>query len=125
MTPNLQLAEQFFAATACGDAQALHDICSSNFKASQNNGPAMDITALVTFSQAVLAAVDNFRYANPVRADTGNGFVEEHDVLCDLPDGTLLNIRVCVVADVVDGRISALREYVDTQAASGLIAALS
>lgn len=85
----------------------------------------MNIDALVGFSQAVLAAVENFRYENPVRAETESGFVEEHDVVCDLPDGSQMNARLCVVAEVTDGKITSIREYVDSRAASGLLAALA
>lgn len=53
------------------------------------------------------------------------GFVEEHSVRGLLPDGSKLDMAVCVVADVRDGRVCDLREYLDVSAASGLIAALS
>ena len=51
--------------------------------------------------------------------------VEEHRVCGTLPDGSNLDLAACVVADVRDGRICALREYMDTAAAAGLVAALS
>ena len=124
MGPNTQLAQRFFAATAAADAAALREICAAQFTASQNNGPSMNVDALIGFTQAVVAAVDNFRYENPVRAETQGGFVEEHDVACDLPDGTQLNVRLCVVADVSDGKITSMREYVDGVAARGLAQAL-
>jgi ketosteroid isomerase-like protein len=42
-----------------------------------------------------------------------------------LPDGGELRLAACVVADVGDGRIVRMREYVDSAAAAGLLAALS
>lgn len=52
------------------------------------------------------------------------GFVEEHKVRGTLTDGSKLDLAVCVLADVRDGKICDLREYLDTSAASGLLEAL-
>ena len=56
--------------------------------------------------------------------ETETGFIEEHRVFGELPDGNQLNLAACVVGTVEDGKISALREYVDTGAAIGLMKAL-
>lgn len=63
-------------------------------------------------------------YADAIRSATATGFVEEHAVRGTLPDGSRLDLPVCVVADVVDGKKTNLREYFDTGAAAGLIRAL-
>ena len=125
MSSNIKLAEQFFVATASADADALQRLCTEDFEASQNGGRPMQVDQLAAFSRAVLKVVSDFRYENPLRRETENGFVEEHDVLCTLPGGERLSVRVCVVADVRDGRISSLREYVDLAAAKGLMEALA
>ena len=65
-----------------------------------------------------------FGYANPVRSDTDDGFVEEHTITGTLADGTKLNARICVVATVADGKVASLREYIDTGAAAPLLKAL-
>ena len=125
MSSNINLAEQFFAATASGDADALRRLCTEDFEASQNGGRSMPVDQLAAFSRAVLSVVSDFRYENALRRETENGFVEEHDVVCTLPGGEGLSVRVCVVADVRDGRIASLREYVDLAAAKGLMEALA
>ncbi len=119
-----EIAKMFFVATAAGDKDAIRAICSSNLIASQNGAPPMDVEALARFAAAVKRVVPDFRYENASRADTQNGFVEEHDVCGTLPDGTALNLAVCVVADIRDGKITALREYLDSASAAGLINAL-
>jgi len=48
---------------------------------------------------------------NPIRSETSNGFVEEHDVCGTLPDGTKLRFSACVVATVSESKITQLREY--------------
>jgi ketosteroid isomerase-like protein len=118
------IARAFFVATAAGDKAAIRSICSADLSASQNGAPPMDVGALAGFAAAVKRVVPDFRYENAVRADTQTGFVEEHDVCGTLPDGTSMRLAVCVVGDVDNGQITALREYLDSAAAAGLIAAL-
>jgi ketosteroid isomerase-like protein len=119
------LATQFFTATATADRSLFHEICSSDFTGSQNGGPSMTTDQLADFSSLVLQRVKNFRYENVVKSSTANGFVEEHDVCCDFDDGSSLRMRVCVVADVIDGRINSVREYADSRAARKLLEALA
>ncbi|MEE4361429.1 MAG: nuclear transport factor 2 family protein [Pseudomonadales bacterium] len=120
-----ELAEALFAAFQAGDAEAARALCASDLEARQNDGPAMGLGPLLAFSKAVHRLVKDFRYEEAVRSATDRGFVEEHRVRGTLPDGSELDLSVCVVADVVDGRITSLREYLDSAAAAGLIAALS
>lgn len=124
MASHSDVARAFFLATAAGDKAAIRSICSANLSASQNGGPAMDVEGLARFAAAVKRVVPDFRYENAVRADTATGFVEEHDVCGTLPDGVAMRLAVCVVAEVSDGKITSLREYLDSAAAAGLINAL-
>lgn len=120
-----RLAEFLFAAFERGDADTVRQLCAADLTVRQNNGPPMDLETLLTFSAAVLRVVENFRYEDAVRSATATGFVEEHAVRGTLPDGSELDVAVCVVADVVDGKVVDLREYLDGVAAAGLLAALS
>ncbi len=118
------LAEALFAAFEAGDAEAVRGLCASDFVARQNNSPRMDLDTVLGFSAAVLGVVEHFRYEDAVRSETSSGFVEEHRVRGTLPDGTELDLAVCVVADVRNGKVSHLREYVDGVAAAPLLDAL-
>ena len=122
---NTELAKTFFAALASNDLGAAEALCSEDLKASQNGGPAMDRDALLKFSAAVKGLVADFRYEEAIRSATDTGFVEEHRVRGTLPGGEQLDLMVCVTGDVQDGKMVALREYVDTAAAAGLMKALS
>ncbi len=119
------LARALFEAFARNDANAVRNLCTQDMKASQNQGPAMDLDGLLAFSGAVQRVVQNFRYEAAIRSATDTGFVEEHKVRGSLPNGGELNLAVCVVADVQDGKVSSLREYVDSAAAAGLMNALT
>ncbi len=122
---NEQLCEAFFNGTANADGTLLRSVCSESFTGSQNNGPAMSLNALIKFSAITAKAVANFHYENVVRGSTGDGFVEEHDVCCDLPDGTEFRMRLCCVGSVSHQKITSVREYFDSRGAAGLLKALA
>ena len=120
-----EIAKALFEAFAAQDDAAVRALCAPDLRARQNNGAPMDLETLLGFNSAVHRVVKDFRYADAVRSATAAGFVEEHAVRATLPDGTSLDLAVCVVADMRDDRIAELREYFDTAAAAGLIAALA
>ncbi|MFK7805411.1 MAG: nuclear transport factor 2 family protein [Anaerolineae bacterium] len=122
---NRDLCEKLFAAFSSGDADGVRQLCTADLKASQNGGAPMNLDTLLHFTMAVLGVVKDFRYEDAIRSTTETGFVEEHNVRGTLPDGSKMELAVCVVGDVEGGKISRLREYVDSAAAAGLIAALS
>jgi ketosteroid isomerase-like protein len=122
---NSKLCEALFAAFEAGDEERVRSLCTPDMQARQNNNPPMNLDSILRFSRAVLRVVGDFRYADVRRSATATGFVEEHSVRGVLPDGSELDLTVCVVADVRDGKVCDLREYLDVAAASGLIAALS
>lgn len=125
MNRNVELAEQFFAASSAGDATAMAAVCAPDIVVRQNGAAPLGLNGLLRFAAAVKAAAPDFRYENPVRYDTGAGFVEEHDVCGTVADGTAFRLAVCVVATVAEGKITSMHEYLDTAGARPLLAALS
>ena len=122
---NDELAQALFEAFGKGDAESVRRLCAPNFEARQNNGPVMTLEPLLEFALAVYQVVKGFRYEDAVRSETRSGFVEEHNVRGTLPDGSELDLAVCVVADVREGKVSNVREYFDSASAAGLINVLS
>jgi ketosteroid isomerase-like protein len=122
---NTQLAISIFDAFTRGDAAAARTLCAPDFRVRQNGGAAMNLETLLGFTAAVLKVVKGFRYEDAVRSATATGFVEEHAVRGTLPDGSSLELAVCVVAKVQGGKITDVREYFDSKAAEGLVKALS
>ena len=120
-----ELAIILFKAFAENDLEAARSLCPPDMKAIQNNNPAMDLDTLLGFSDAVSKVVRNFRYEDVIRSVTDTGFVEEHSVRGTLPDDSELHLAVCVVAEVEEGKIKLLREYIDTSSAAGLLQALA
>ncbi|MEL7042813.1 MAG: nuclear transport factor 2 family protein [Pseudomonadota bacterium] len=120
----LTLCERLFDAFASADANAVRRLCHEDLVAVQNNDGPMSLDMLIRFAEAVHDLVPDFEYANPRRSVTETGFVEEHDVQGTLPNGDRINLAVCIVAEISDGRIIALREYFDPSRARNLTKAL-
>jgi ketosteroid isomerase-like protein len=121
---SVEIAEALFEALAGRDDRAVRNLCSPNLRVRQNDGRAMDLGTLLAFNRAVGRVVKDFRYCDPVRSATATGFVEEHSVRGTLPGGKTLDLAVCVVADIKDGKVTDVREYFDSAAAAELVAAL-
>ena len=122
---NQQIAANLFKAFEIGDMDIVRNLCAPDFSARQNLNNEFDAETLIQFSQAVSAIVSDFRYEDVIRSATDQGFVEEHTVRGTLPNGSQLKLAACVVADIENGKIMQLREYVDTAAAAELSAALA
>lgn len=125
MTDHTLIARALFTAFETNDQDAASALLADTFWGSQNGGPTMDKALLLGFVASVNAAVPDFRYEEIVCEATPDGFVEEHTVRGALPDGEKLDLRLCVVASVEDGRVTCLREYVDSAGAAGLSKALA
>jgi ketosteroid isomerase-like protein len=122
---NDELAKALFEAFGKGDADSVRRLCAPDFEACQNGGPVLTLEPLLEFALAVYQVVKDFRYEGAIRSETRGGFVEEHNVRGTLPDGIELDLPVCVVADVRDGKVSNVREYFDSASAAGLVELLS
>ncbi|MEM7703598.1 MAG: nuclear transport factor 2 family protein [Pseudomonadota bacterium] len=125
MTDYTAIARALFDAFQAGDIEAARALCHDQFEGSQNGGPAMNRAGLLGFVAAVKAKVPDFRYEDIVCAATTDGFVEEHTVRGKLPDGGQINLRLCIVASVEDGKVRHVREYLDSAGALGLAKALA
>lgn len=125
MNDHTAIARAMFDAFQSGDIDAARAVLADNFRGTQNGGPAMESAALLGFVGAVHAKVENFRYEEIVCAATETGFVEEHSVRGDLPGGDSIDLRLCVVGEVQNGKVTQLREYLDSAGAAGLAKALA
>ena len=122
---SIAIAEALFGAFVSGDDEAVRALCAPDARAVQNHAPPMSLDELLAFSAAVRRIMPDYHYADVVRMTTTSGFVEEHSVRGTLPDGEELRLAACVIGEIRDGRITELREYVDSVAARGLGRALA
>jgi ketosteroid isomerase-like protein len=119
------IAQALFEALAQTDDQRVRALCSPAMLLRQNGGKPMDLETLLRFNRRVHGVVSGFRYEEAICAETDNGFVEEHAVRGTLRDGSLIDFAACIVAEVREGQVISVREYVDTAAAAPMLAALA
>lgn len=125
MSDPCSIAARLFEAFVAGDVETARGLLAEDFIGTQNGGPPMGRETLLDFAAAFRSAMEGYRYDNVVCSATKTGFVEERDVCGTLPDGSDLRIPACVVADISDGRITRIREYLDTPKAAGALRALA
>ena len=119
------IARGVFNAIESGDIEAARQFCADEMQASRNGGEAVGIDAVLQLGAVVKQAIPDYHYEDITCVATTDGFVEEHRACGTLSDGTAFSFWVAAVATVVDGKISNLREYVDTAEAAPLITALA
>lgn len=122
---NAAIAAALFEALALQDDRKVRALCSPGLQVRQNGGAPMSLESLLKFNALVHRAVSGFRYEDAVRAATVTGFVEEHAVRGTTRSGCSLELAVCVVAEVSEGKVTLVREYFDSAAAAPLTAALA
>jgi hypothetical protein len=64
----------------------------------------------------MLGRVSQIRYLDIRVNPFDGGFVQQHRVLGDLPNGATLDIAACFVVKVKDGKIAHREEYIDSAA---------
>ena len=119
------MAKVLFDAFVSGDDVIVRELCQPDTQAVQNHAAPMSLDELLAFSASVRRVIPDYHYANAVRTTTETGFIEEHSVRGTLPDGGQLRLAACVIGTVSNGKITDLREYVDSAAAGGLVKALA
>ena len=124
MGANSELARKWFGAVEAGDNSVFTEIAAPEFELRQNGGEPGGLEAAVGLVGAIKGALPDFHYEEIVCVETDDGFVEEHDAVCTLPDGSEFRGRACVVATVSDGKIATFNEYFDSAAAAPVFAAL-
>ncbi len=122
---SIAIAGALFSAFVSGDDETVRALCAPDARAVQNHAPPMSLDELLAFSAAVRRIMPDYHYADVIQMATASGFVEEHSVRGTLPDGEELRLAACVIGEIHDGRITELREYVDSFAARALAKALA
>ena len=115
MSSNLELCERFFAAVQAGDLDTVRAIYAPDAVIWHNDdglevGPDANLRVL----RWVTRNIQDLRYEEVRRHDTGTGFIEQHVLRGIAPNGTKLEIPACIICEVKDGRVTRLDEYLDS-----------
>lgn len=109
-----EVARQLVAGIVAGDVDAVAQLYDDEIAVWRNfDGRTLakhQALAVVRF----LSTLAGVRYEELRVAETPRGFVQQHVLCCEAPDGTAVRAAACLVAEVSDGRITRIDEYVDS-----------
>jgi ketosteroid isomerase-like protein len=124
-TDPLEVAARLFDAVESGDVAAVAEIYApdaviwhAHTGTSQTAEENVQVLGLVT------RRLRDMRYEEVRRQRTERGFVQQHVLRARGPEGQRVELRACMVCDVVDGRITRLDEYLDGAAVARVVSML-
>ena len=113
----LDVADRIFAAIEAGDADAVAAIYADDIVVWHSND------GIEQTKEQNLEALDWFvsnttsrEYRSIRRYEIDGGFVQQHDLHVELPDGRSADFPCCIVAKVSGNQITRIDEYVDSTA---------
>ena len=121
-----QLAERFARAVAARDLDALATLFD-DAASFWTNITRSAVSKAARLEQIALEfrTFARFAFEDARIDDFGTGFVLRATARGALPDGTTFAFPICIVADVRDGRIDRLEEYLDPAAVKPILNALA
>ena len=110
----LQIAERLFASIESGDLAAVDDLYADDIVVWANHdGRASDKARSLRVLDWLCGRLGDRHYEVRRRIVIPGGFLQEHVLHGRAPDGTEIAMPACIVADVADGRVTRLNEYLD------------
>lgn len=114
MTMVLEVADAFFAAIEAGDIAAVEAIYAPEATIWHNNdGVAQSVRDNLKVLRWLTASTLRRSYRVARRAAIPGGFVQQHVLIVESAQGRF-EMPACIVAEVREGRIHRLDEYLDS-----------
>lgn len=118
----LDAAERLFTTVQSGDLEDLRAIFAADAQVWHNTDNALtDIPTTISNLQAIRQGASVFTYEEIRRSPTPDGFVQQHTLIVEMPDGLRIEDRCCCICTVRQGRIERMDAYHDS-AATGAMA---
>ncbi len=109
------VAEQLFAAIEAGDIDAVRSLYAPDVAVWHNtDGLTQSLDDNLRVLGWMTKHLPGTRYTEVRRAVTDSGFVQQHVLVATNRAGRNVAVPACIVAEVVDGRITRLDEYLDS-----------
>jgi ketosteroid isomerase-like protein len=113
--------DKTFAAAEASDWVMFRSMFADDAVLKQNVGPEQPIDQAMKTLPLFAADGTTLRYENIRRIRGESSITEIHDAVFTKPDGRVVRIDICVVAQFNnDGKIIRVDEYLDSAAAAGL-----
>ena len=116
-----RLADRLVAAIEAGDTAAVRECYAPGARIWHNFDQAeQDVDGNVRTLQWMVGRLSDRRYEVVRRVALPDGYLQEHVLRGTTSSGANLEMPACLIVTVDDGRISVLREYLDTAQAAVL-----
>ena len=117
----LAAGERLFHTVEHGDLDELRDIFTPDAMVWHNTDEKLvDVETTIANLRKIRASSSAFHYADIRREPTPSGFVQQHTLLLELPDGTRIRDLACCLCRVEDGRIARMDAYHDSVATGAM-----
>jgi ketosteroid isomerase-like protein len=124
-TDPLDVAARLFGAIEAGDVAIVAQLYAPDAVIWHNHTGATQTAAEnVQLLGLVTRRLRGLRYEEVRRQRTEHGFVQQHVLRAQGPEGQSVELRACILCDVVDGRITRLYEYLDGAAVARVVSML-
>jgi len=117
----LKLSDRFMAALNVGDADTVREVYSPDARIWHNfDGKYQSVDENIETMRWLHTKLTDIDYDVRRRVGTADGFVQEHVLRGNLASGKPFSLYACAIIKVEDGKITELREYLDTAQARPL-----
>ncbi len=108
------LAKRFFDAIEKGDPDTIHAIYADDAAIWHNfDRTTIDRDENLKTLRGFIKTAPKRNYTDRRLTAYPGGFVQQHLLVAELPDGKVLELPACIVCAVANGRITRLDEYFD------------
>lgn len=120
MSDAIETGERFFKAIEKGDIETVRNIYHPNVEIWHNTDgldrrkTGQSREENVALLKALTKIVKDWEYDVWYREVTETGFVQQHVLRGELPNGEMLALPVCIIFQISDGQITRLDEYFDS-----------
>lgn len=117
----LAAGERLFHTVEYGDLEDLRNIFADGAAVWHNTDDALtDVETSIRNLRMIRESASRFHYADIRRQPTPGGFVQQHTLIVEMPDGRAIRDLCCCICTVKDGRIAHMDAYHDSAATGAL-----
>jgi ketosteroid isomerase-like protein len=113
--------ERLFHTVEYGDLAELREIFTPDAMVWHNTDEKLvDVETTISNLEKIRAGASLFHYTEIKREPTPSGFVQQHTLLIEMPDGRHMRDLACCICRVEDGRIARMDAYHDSAVVNGM-----
>jgi ketosteroid isomerase-like protein len=117
----LAAGERLFHIVEHGDLEELRAVFTEDAKVWHNTDEKLvDVDTTIRNLDKIRSGASVFHYTDIRREPTPSGFVQQHLLIVEMPDGRSMRDLACCICRVEDGRIAWMDAYHDSAVVDGM-----